>query len=54
MDIVGLDLQPRQGASQYNALFFVAYNLVGAVFILTIFISVIIEVRLSLQAREWS
>lgn len=42
MGITGRDLQPQAYASQFNSLFFVAYNLIGAVFILTIFVSVII------------
>lgn len=45
MNIVGLDQHPQQGASQYNALFLLAYNLIGAVLILTLFVAVIIEVR---------
>ena len=32
MGIVGRDLQPSQDASQFNSIFFVTYNLVGAVF----------------------
>ncbi|CEQ42955.1 SPOSA6832_04831 [Sporobolomyces salmonicolor] len=32
MQIVGLDQQPQQNASQFNSLFFVLYNLIGAVF----------------------
>lgn len=43
MWITGPDQQPQQDAAQFNALFFVFYNLVGAVFILTLFVSVIIE-----------
>ncbi|CAD6887851.1 unnamed protein product [Tilletia laevis] len=43
MSIVGKDRQPQQDSRQINALFFVIYNLVGAVFVLTLFVSVIIE-----------
>jgi voltage-dependent calcium channel len=42
MAIVGLDQNPRIDASPLNAIFFVAFNLLGAVFVLTLFISVII------------
>jgi voltage-dependent calcium channel len=42
MAIVGLDQNPRMDASPGNAFFFVAFNILGAVFILTLFISVII------------
>ncbi len=38
MQITGLDQQPSQDASQANAIFFVAYNLMGAVVILTLFV----------------
>lgn len=44
MQITGKDLQPVQNASQFSSLFFVFYNLLGAVFILTLFVSVILEV----------
>jgi len=43
MAIAGKDRQPQQDNRQINALFFVIYNLVGAVFVLTLFVSVIIE-----------
>jgi hypothetical protein len=42
MAIVGLDQNPRQDASPLNAIFFVGFNLLGAVFVLTLFVSVII------------
>jgi voltage-dependent calcium channel len=42
MAIVGPDQNPRIDASPLNAIFFVAFNLLGAVFVLTLFISVII------------
>lgn len=38
--ITGLGMQPSFGASTYNAVFFVIYNLLGTVFVLTLFISV--------------
>ncbi|KAF3910270.1 hypothetical protein ABW21_db0205254 [Orbilia brochopaga] len=40
MSITGLNMQPVQGVSQYNAIFFLAFNLLGAVFVLTLFVSV--------------
>ncbi|KAI9844230.1 MAG: calcium channel protein [Sclerophora amabilis] len=38
--IIGPQSQPRPFASQGNALFFVVFNLLGAVFVLTLFVSV--------------
>lgn len=38
--VTGKMLQPQSGAAQGNALFFVAFNLLATVFILTLFISV--------------
>ena len=38
--ITGVGLQPQFGASQGNALFFVVFNLLATVFVLTLFISV--------------
>ncbi|KAK0539429.1 calcium channel protein [Tilletia horrida] len=43
MRIAGKDQQPQPDNRQINAMFFVIYNLVGAVFVLTLFVSVIIE-----------
>ncbi|ODQ55958.1 hypothetical protein SAICODRAFT_47407, partial [Saitoella complicata NRRL Y-17804] len=43
MQIVGNGKAPATNASSYNAIFFVAFNLLGAVFILTLFISVILK-----------
>ncbi|EPS42843.1 hypothetical protein H072_3186 [Dactylellina haptotyla CBS 200.50] len=40
MSITGRDMQPVMGASQVNAIFFLAFNLLGAVFVLTLFVSV--------------
>lgn len=42
MAIVGLDENPRIDASPGNAIFFVTFNILGAVFVLTLFVSVII------------
>ncbi|KAL8283193.1 hypothetical protein RQP46_005971 [Phenoliferia psychrophenolica] len=61
MQITGLDLQPQLDASQFNGLFLVIYNLIGAVFILTLFVSVIIEnftrrsgtSLLTTEQRQW-
>ncbi|KAK5159113.1 hypothetical protein LTR04_005122 [Oleoguttula sp. CCFEE 6159] len=39
-DITGIFTQPSPFASQGNALFFVIFNLLGAVFVLTLFVSV--------------
>ncbi|CAJ0758344.1 19752_t:CDS:10, partial [Entrophospora sp. SA101] len=43
MNIKGKDLSPVPFASKWNSLFFMVYNLAGAVFVLTLFISVIIS-----------
>ena len=43
MSIVGRDQQSQQDASQYNSIFFVIYNLIGAITVLTLFVSVIIS-----------
>jgi hypothetical protein len=40
MSITGRDTQPEAFAAQGNALFFIAFNLLGAVFVLTLFVSV--------------
>ena len=45
MKITGLDQQPSQDASQANAIFFVAYNLMGAVVILTLFVRSVALIR---------
>ncbi|KAG8959952.1 calcium channel protein [Tulasnella sp. 419] len=42
MGIQGRDLQPKGNTSELNSIFFVAYNLLGAVVILTLFVSIII------------
>ncbi|KAG9050174.1 calcium channel protein [Tulasnella sp. UAMH 9824] len=42
MDLVGKDLQPQLNNSQRNSLFFLIYDLLGAVIILTLFVSIII------------
>jgi hypothetical protein len=41
--VTGPDRQPRPFASQGNALFFVVFNLLGAVFVLTLFVSVLMR-----------
>ncbi|KAF8063493.1 Ion transport protein-domain-containing protein [Lyophyllum atratum] len=59
--ITGKDLQPETNNSQFNALFFVIYNLMGAVVILTLFVSIIIgnfssktgSAFLTKAQREW-
>ncbi|CAG8569817.1 3141_t:CDS:10 [Ambispora leptoticha] len=43
MAITGRDKSPSQDASKWNALFFMIFNMAGAVFVLTLFINVIIE-----------
>ncbi|UZJ57456.1 hypothetical protein CBS101457_006776 [Exobasidium rhododendri] len=43
MSITGRDQQLQTDSRQVNALFFVIYNLIGAVFVLTLFVAVIIE-----------
>jgi hypothetical protein len=40
MAITGPTLQPQYNASQGNAVFFIVFNLLGSVFVLTLFISV--------------
>ncbi|KAH0835701.1 Ion transport protein-domain-containing protein [Lanmaoa asiatica] len=42
MSITGQGQQPQANASQANAIFFVTYNLLGGVVILTLFVSIII------------
>lgn len=40
MGITGRGLQPNQNVTSANGLFFVAFNLLGSVFVLTLFVSV--------------
>jgi hypothetical protein len=40
MQITGKGLQPQEGSAPENGLFFVVFNLLGAVFVLTLFVSV--------------
>lgn len=40
MQITGIGQQPQDGAAPENGLFFVVFNLLGAVFVLTLFVSV--------------
>ncbi|TFK68921.1 hypothetical protein BDN72DRAFT_646515 [Pluteus cervinus] len=59
--ITGEGLQPQTNASQVNAIFFLIYNLMGGVVILTLFISIIIgnfsaktgSAYLTQPQREW-
>lgn len=61
MSITGRDRQPKADASQHNAIFFLVYNLIGAVSVLTLFVSVIIEnfqrysgaAYLTTEQRQW-
>lgn len=40
ISITGVDTQPAQDATNFNAVFFVIFNLLGSVFVLTLFVSV--------------
>ncbi|THG95158.1 hypothetical protein EW026_g6441 [Hermanssonia centrifuga] len=61
VSITGKGQQPQQNASQANAIFFLVYNLLGGVVILTLFISIIIgnftsktgSALLTQPQREW-
>ncbi|KAG1824615.1 Ion transport protein-domain-containing protein [Suillus subaureus] len=61
MSITGKDQQPQVDVSQINAIFFVIYNLLGGVVILTLFVSIIIgnfssktgSAFLTQPQREW-
>ncbi|KAF8321114.1 hypothetical protein DL93DRAFT_1599778 [Clavulina sp. PMI_390] len=61
MAITSIDQQPNQDATQANAIFFLAYNLLGAVVILTLFVSIIIGnfssrsgmALLTTEQRQW-
>ncbi|KAF8585271.1 hypothetical protein K439DRAFT_1632798 [Ramaria rubella] len=61
INITGRDKQPHINASQWNAVFFLIYNLLGAVVILTLFVSIIIGnfssrsglALLTKPQREW-
>ncbi|KAH7886746.1 Ion transport protein-domain-containing protein, partial [Phlebopus sp. FC_14] len=61
MSITGAGQQPQTNASQANAIFFVIYNLLGGVVILTLFVSIIIgnfssqtgSAFLTLPQRQW-
>lgn len=61
MSIAGRDRQLQPGKSPVNALFVVLYNLVGAIIVLTLFVSVIIEnfrslsgtAYLTTEQRQW-
>ncbi|CAG8487610.1 8970_t:CDS:10 [Diversispora eburnea] len=41
MQITGRDQSPKPNSSKWNALFFLVFNLIGSVFVITVFISVI-------------
>ncbi|CAG8639396.1 14659_t:CDS:10, partial [Cetraspora pellucida] len=43
MSITGYNRQPQPNASKWNAVYFLVFNLVGTVFVLTLFVSVIIS-----------
>ncbi|KAL7929110.1 calcium permeable channel [Trichoderma chlorosporum] len=59
--IVGRGMQPQNGANQGNAMFFVVFNLLATVFILTLFISVFMRnyteqtgvAYLTAEQRSW-
>lgn len=61
MSITGKNQQPQRNVSQINAIFFVIYNLLGGVVILTLFVSIIIgnfssktgSASLTQPQREW-
>ncbi|KAK8858595.1 hypothetical protein IAR55_002824 [Kwoniella newhampshirensis] len=61
MNIVGRDEQPQDGASQWNAIYTVIFNLFGGVIILTLFVSIIIQnfstrsgnALLTTEQRQW-
>lgn len=61
MAITGKGDQPTQDASAINAVFFIIFNLLGAVFVLTLFIAVIIQnysersgiAYLTVEQRSW-
>ena len=46
MSMTGVGVQPRSFASQGNAMFFIIFNLLGAIFILTLFVSVFLHAQL--------
>ncbi|CAG8846283.1 20872_t:CDS:2, partial [Racocetra persica] len=43
MSTTGFNVQPQPNASKWNAIYFLVFNLVGSVFVLTLFISVVIS-----------
>ncbi|KZT03083.1 uncharacterized protein LAESUDRAFT_660488 [Laetiporus sulphureus 93-53] len=61
VSLVGKGLQPQMNAVQFNSIFFLIYNLLGAVIILTLFVSIIIgnftsktgSALLTQAQREW-
>ena len=61
MSIMGVDIQPQQNAAPENGLFFIVFNLLGAVFVLTLFVSVFMRnyteqtgvAYLTAEQRSW-
>ena len=61
MEITGVDNQPEQNASQVNSIFFIIYNLLGAITVLTLFVSIILDdasrrsgaALLTADQRQW-
>ncbi|EPS97893.1 hypothetical protein FOMPIDRAFT_1127618 [Fomitopsis schrenkii] len=61
VSLVGQGQQPQMNARQFNSIFFLIYNLLGAVIILTLFVSIIIgnftsktgSAYLTQPQREW-
>lgn len=61
MAIVGPEDNPRLDASPWNAVFFIIFNLLGSIFVITLFISVIIinhtkssgDAYLTVDQRSW-
>lgn len=61
VSLLGPGQQPQMNASQFNSIFFLIYNLMGAVIILTLFVSIIIgnftsktgSALLTQPQREW-
>ena len=52
IDITRKDQQPSLNAAQWNAIFFLVYNLLGAVVILTLFVRYVVLRTLMIHATE--
>lgn len=52
LGITGKDQQPKTNASQINAIFFLLYNLLGAVVILTLFVSYVLHFTFWVSGRR--